>query len=84
MKTSIPDIPNKRGRPSTGGRQPGIMVRLRPEDLETLDAWRAQGPGKTLSRPEAIRRLLKFAMGDATVALQRTNVLAMMKGQDGK
>jgi len=38
------------------------MVRLQPDQLAALDAWRAeQDPG--LSRPEAIRRLIERAIG---------------------
>lgn len=54
VNQSIRDIPNKRGRPSTGGRQPGVMVRLRPEELAALDAFRGDE-----TRPAAIRAILK-------------------------
>jgi hypothetical protein len=61
MSGSIPDTPKKRGRPSTGGRQAGIMVRLTPPDLATLDAWIAKQP-KSVSRPEAIRAMMRAAL----------------------
>ncbi|NVN88589.1 MAG: hypothetical protein HXX15_21125 [Rhodopseudomonas sp.] len=65
MAKSIRDIPKKkRGRPSTGGRGAGVMVRLDPEQLSSLDTWiekQESGP----SRPEAIRRLVDQALKKA-------------------
>ena len=51
----------KRGRPATGlGKLVG--VRLQPPVVRVLDAWGAnQTP--PVGRPEAIRRMLKIAMG---------------------
>lgn len=57
MARSIQDIPKKRGRPPSGGRGEGIMLRLTPEQLGALDAW-IERQDDPLSRPEAIRRLL--------------------------
>jgi hypothetical protein len=57
MNTSIADIPKKRGRPSTGGRRDGILVRVPQPMLDDLDAWRLSQP-KPLSRPEAIRAMV--------------------------
>lgn len=51
------DIPKKRGRPSTGGRKEGVLVRLPDEMLSALDAWRAEQPGE-MSRPDAVRTIL--------------------------
>lgn len=48
------------GRPSTGGRGVGVLVRFPPfeaEALEALDAWIAAQP-EPLTRPEAIRILI--------------------------
>ncbi|WP_197940719.1 ribbon-helix-helix domain-containing protein [Sphingomonas sp. HMP6] len=59
MSGSILDIPKKRGRPSTGGRQEGVLVRLPAEQLARLDAWREPSG---LSRPEAIRRLVEAGL----------------------
>jgi hypothetical protein len=62
MTKSITGIPKKqRGRPSTGGRREGVMVRLEPSQFTALDKW----IGKTdadLSRPEAIRRLVEIGL----------------------
>jgi hypothetical protein len=63
MAKSIKDTPKKRGRgrPPTGGRREGVMVRLQPALFETLDDWiRKHGPD--LSRPEAIRRLVELGL----------------------
>lgn len=57
MPRSIEDIPKKRGRPWTGGRGIGIMVRLQPDQLTAVDAWAGKQSDKP-SRPEAIRRLV--------------------------
>ena len=62
MSKSIRDIPKKkRGRPSTGGRREGVLVRLEPEQFEALDAWIAKQKPKS-SRPEAIRRLVELGL----------------------
>jgi cytochrome c553 len=64
MPKSIKDTPKKRrGRPSTGGRREGVMVRLEPDQFEALDAWIAkQKEPDDLSRPEAIRRLVELGL----------------------
>jgi metal-responsive CopG/Arc/MetJ family transcriptional regulator len=48
-------LAKKRGRPATGRGQT-IGVRLQPDMLALLDAWRTSG--QSLTRPDAIRRLL--------------------------
>jgi hypothetical protein len=61
MAKSIRDIPKKRrGRPSTGGRREGVMVRLEPGQLEALDNWIKKHDVAT--RPEAIRRLVELGL----------------------
>jgi hypothetical protein len=61
MAKSIADIPKKqRGRPSTGGRREGIMVRLEPAQFEALDSWIKKHDVE--SRPEAIRRLVELGL----------------------
>jgi hypothetical protein len=63
MSKSIKDTPKKRGRgrPPTGGRREGVMVRLEPAQFETLDVWiKTHAPD--LSRPEAIRRLVELGL----------------------
>ncbi|ATP20400.1 hypothetical protein BV87_19805 [Sphingobium yanoikuyae] len=61
--STIPDTSKKRkrGRPSTGGQMPGIMVRMPAGDVAELDAWIAVQPDQP-SRPEAIRRLMKAGL----------------------
>jgi hypothetical protein len=54
---------NERGRPSTGGRQQGIVLRLDPPNLSALDAWIAAQPEPRPSRSEAIRLILSQALG---------------------
>jgi hypothetical protein len=62
MVRSIKDTPKKkRGRPPTGGRREGIMVRLEPDRLEALDAWIKKND-KSATRPEAIRRLVELGL----------------------
>jgi hypothetical protein len=62
MAKSIRDIPkNKRGRPSTGGRRKGILVRLEVSQLAALDKW-ADSQAEPTSRPEAIRRLVELGL----------------------
>jgi hypothetical protein len=62
MAKSIRDIPKKgRGRPSTGGRREGVMVRLEPDQFEALDAW-IEKQDEPFTRPEAIRRLLHLGL----------------------
>ena len=61
MAKSIRDIPKKqRGRPSTGGRREGVLVRLEPAQFEALDGWIKKHGVK--SRPEAIRRLVELGL----------------------
>jgi hypothetical protein len=63
MAKSIKDIPKKkRGRPSTGGRRAGILVRLETDQFDALDAWIEKQKVPDLSRPEAIRRLVELGL----------------------
>ncbi len=58
MRKSSRDIPKKkRGRPASGGRGEGVLVRLQPDRLAAIDAWitRQTAP---MTRPEAIRAML--------------------------
>lgn len=67
MAKSIRDIPKKqRGRPSTGGRREGVMVRLDPAQFEALDDW--INKHNVESRPEAIRRLVEIGLKVKTEA----------------
>jgi hypothetical protein len=62
MAKSIRDIPKKgRGRPPTGGRRDGVLVRLEPDQFDALDNWIAK-QGEQLTRPEAIRRLVELGL----------------------
>jgi hypothetical protein len=58
MSDAIRDIQKRRGRPSTGGRQQGVLVRLPPEQFARLDTWIAQQPDPKPTRPEAIRAMI--------------------------
>jgi hypothetical protein len=49
-----------RGRPATG-KGTLVGVRLQPDALSKLDAWRAMQDDKP-TRPEAIRRLVEKAL----------------------
>jgi hypothetical protein len=63
MAQLIRDIPKKkRGRPSTGGRSAGILVRFAGDQFDALDSWIARQKEGTLSRPEAIRRLVVLGL----------------------
>jgi len=56
MTSATGDITKKRRAAQTGAP---IMVRLQPDDLELLDLWiKANDPA--LSRPEAMRRILRL------------------------
>ena len=61
---SIRDIPKKRGRgrPPTGGRREGLMVRLETAQFDALDDWISRQKEPNLSRPEAIRRLVELGL----------------------
>lgn len=48
------DITKSRGRPATG-KGVGVLVRLQPDQLAELDAYREAQPDKP-TRPEALRR----------------------------
>jgi hypothetical protein len=54
-------ISEKRRGPVPTGKGAPVLVRLQPEALDGLDAWRA-GEKDAPSRPEAIRRLLEKAL----------------------
>ena len=58
---AIGDIEKRgRGRPRTNATP--VMVRLPPEQLAQVDAWRAREGkrrGKSISRPEALRGMIE-------------------------
>jgi hypothetical protein len=63
MAKSIAEIPKKRrGRPSTGGRREGLLVRLEARQFDALNAWIEQQKEPDLSRPEAVRRLVELGL----------------------
>jgi hypothetical protein len=62
MNAQEKKISKKLGRPATGVGM-GVLVRLQPDLLSTLDAWIAMQPDPKPSRPEAIRLLLSEALG---------------------
>ena len=60
MGKSITVAPKKkRGRPPSGGRDPGVHVRLPEEMIESIDAYSAR---EALSRSEAIRQLVELGL----------------------
>ena len=67
---SISDNRKKRGRgrPRTGIGKP-VGLRLYPEIEKRIDAWALNQPDKP-GRPEAIRRLIEFALA---VKVKRQN-----------
>ena len=67
---SIRRIPKKkrRGRPPTGGRREGLLVRLETAQFDGLDAWISRQEEPNLSRPEAIRRLVELGLTAKTKA----------------
>ena len=58
---SISDVTNRRGRPVTTGKGTPVTVRLLPDPLADLDMWIAR-QRYSVSRPEAIRRLIISAL----------------------
>jgi metal-responsive CopG/Arc/MetJ family transcriptional regulator len=54
-------VGNKPGPAPTGQGTP-ILVRLHQDLMGPLDVWIANQPGKQLSRPEAIRTLLRSVL----------------------
>lgn len=61
-------VPKKRGRPAIGhGVQIGL--RLQPDLLAALDDWIAARPGANLSRPEAIRRVMRDHFDDVGIGM---------------
>jgi hypothetical protein len=61
MAKSISDIPKKRGRPPTGGRDPMIGARFPQELTARVDAWAKQTDGG-IPRADAIRRLVELGL----------------------
>ncbi|OSJ09252.1 hypothetical protein BST63_36230 [Bradyrhizobium canariense] len=60
MKRQAVKVRKKRGPPSTGkGTQ--IQVRLQPDDLTAVDAWRDE-QDDVPTRPEAIRTLMRLSL----------------------
>jgi hypothetical protein len=58
MAKSTRDVPKKKpGRPATGARGEGILVRLQPDRFTAIDAWIAK-QAIPMTRPEAIRAIL--------------------------
>jgi hypothetical protein len=82
MAQSIKDIPKKKlGRPSTGGRREGVMVRLEADQFEALDAWSAQQK-PVPSRPEAIRRLFELGLTVKAPAEAGTNQVRQQRARE--
>jgi len=58
MKKMIPK--KKPGRPATG-RGEQVQVRIKPDLMKRLDAWRDRDT-ECLSKPEAIRQLMEIGL----------------------
>ena len=71
----------RRGPPPTGKGVP-ILVRIRPELLASLDAW-IRKEGVSLSRPEAIRRLIELALSTKSERPTGANRLMGNSGGEG-
>lgn len=69
-------LSGKRRGPKPTGVGQMIGVRLQPEDLKSLDSWIAAN-GKSMSRPEAIRRLV--AQGVDTALIREVDLSALGK-----
>lgn len=54
-------VPKKKRGPPATGKGTQIQVRLQPDDLTAVDAWRDK-QGDSPTRPEAIRTLLRRAL----------------------
>jgi hypothetical protein len=59
MKKSIKVASKRRGRPPSGGRDPGVHIRLPEEMLAAVDALSKLDD---ISRSEAIRRLVDLGL----------------------
>jgi hypothetical protein len=68
MKKSIKVAPKKRrGRPSSGGRDPHVTIRMPNALIAEADAWAASND---VGRSEAIRRLVELGLTVRTKAKQ--------------
>jgi hypothetical protein len=61
MKKSIKVTRKTRGRPATG-RGTQVGERWHPAELAAIDAWIASSTDKTISRAQAIRRLVELGL----------------------
>jgi len=61
MTKSIVVAPKKRGRPSSGGRDPHIGARFPATLTAAIDVWAAKTDGG-IGRSEAIRRLVELGL----------------------
>ena len=59
MAKSNTVIPKKRGRPSSGGRDPILTVRLPAEMIEAISSWADKSE---VSRSAAVRLLIEAAL----------------------
>jgi hypothetical protein len=64
MAMSISDTQKKRGRPATGVTPP-FNIRLSAELRDRIDAWIARQPDSSMTRAEAVRRLVEKALARA-------------------
>jgi hypothetical protein len=60
MTKSISRTRKSRGRPSTGAES--VHLRVLPDQYAAIDAWITKQKDPTLTRPEAIRRLVELGL----------------------
>jgi hypothetical protein len=63
MRSSISDTQKKRGRPATGITPP-FNIRLSAEIRDRIDAWIAGQSDPSITRAEAVRRLVEKGLGE--------------------
>ena len=78
-RQSVLSHKRKRGPPATGKGEL-IGVRLQPSALSALDAW-IRNTGETISRPEAIRRLVELGLA-GTQPTPRPSPKVLSKASD--
>jgi hypothetical protein len=76
--------PQKRRGPKPTGKGEPIQVRMQPDAINRLDAWRKKQPDLP-SRPEAIRRIVESALKPRPSAILRpkSSSRTAVRGREG-